>query len=292
MNQLSQSIFNIYHFTLNLRDTLEYCIERPHSKTLYEQRKNVLTNGYKGTPITALSNFIENNKKQGGEAEEAMNNLTKKLDEFVNEFYSPESRIITVSGEEIRVDHTQHQKIYEYVVDLYQTLLGIMKGFVSFGKQNGQYEPIIGELLEKDERLFRSVLAMLVMRDYIKAFGEFQKVVGESQGKASPQSTFIVENEIKPLAGYLRFSRANITLTDNKTLDLLDKVETVIQMAEGRRDRRDNKSFKEIFDSLLKELNEQVRDVEAPWKELYQRIFEEIISLSRAQATDEAANKA
>ena len=63
MNQISQYMFNIYHYLLNLRDTLEYTIDREHGKTLYEQRKTVLTKGIEEG--SALGNFFKNNKEQG-----------------------------------------------------------------------------------------------------------------------------------------------------------------------------------------------------------------------------------
>ena len=45
MNQINHYIFDLYHYLLNLRDTLEYVIEREHQEALYNQRKTVLTQG-------------------------------------------------------------------------------------------------------------------------------------------------------------------------------------------------------------------------------------------------------
>ena len=61
--------------------------------------------------------------------------------------------------------------------------------------------------------------------------------MAESQGKPTPQSNFIVQNEIVKMAGFLRFSRQHVRATDNETLDLLDDTLKVIEMTEGRRDR-------------------------------------------------------
>ena len=62
MNQTSQYIFNLYHYLLNLRDTLEFTINRDHGLNLYNQRKTVLVEGMK--PGSAFGNFLENNKEQ------------------------------------------------------------------------------------------------------------------------------------------------------------------------------------------------------------------------------------
>ena len=45
MNQVSQYIFNLYHYLLNLRDTMEYVIDREHKLDVYNNRKNVITKG-------------------------------------------------------------------------------------------------------------------------------------------------------------------------------------------------------------------------------------------------------
>ena len=100
--------------------------------------------------------------------------------------------------------------------------------------------------------------------------------MNESQGKATPQSNFIVQNELAKLAGFLRFSRAHAHCTDNETLDLLDETNRVLEMTEGRRQRPDNKGFKEIFDDLNKRLNEAVAKNEAAWKATYQQVVQEV----------------
>ena len=233
LNQTNQYIFNIYHYLLNLRDTLEYTIEREHSKNTYEQRKAVLTKGIeKGS---ALGNFFENNKEQGDKIKE-------KLNEFLNDVYADDSTILKVTEEGIRVDHTQHIKLYDQVVGLQESIRDILYGYLQYARQQNQEDPDMVELVKLDEIMTRSVLAMLVMRDFEKSFAEFQKVMSESQGKPTPQSNFIVQNEIVKMAGFLRFSRAHAHCTDNETLDLLDEVNATIEMTEGRRDRRENKS--------------------------------------------------
>lgn len=282
MNKTSQYIFNIYHYLLQLRDTLEYCINRDHEKTLFEQRQNVLVKGIEEN--APLGNFLKNNPEQGEK-------IKAKLQEFLDEVYGKDSTILVPTEEgKIRVDHTQHIKIFDYVTGISESIRDILYGYLNFAKGKNESEAIITDLVTLDDRLYRSILAMLVLKDYEAAFAEFQKTMGESQGKPTPQSNFIVQNELMKLAGFVRFSRAHAHCTDNATLDLLDEVNAVVEMCEGRRDRRENKSFKDIFEDINKRLNEQVAKVEPMWKDAFQKAFQEMVDLSRKEA--EEAKKA
>lgn len=269
MNQTSQYIFNLYHYLLNLRDTMEYTLNREHKKALYEQRKEVLIKGLQEN--TALGNFFKNNPEQGEK-------ITAKLKEFLDEVYGDNSTILTVSGDNVRVDYTQNIKIFDYVVGLSESIRDIIYGYLNFARTKHENESLITDLVTLDDRFYRVLLAMLVMREFEKSFGEFQKVMGETNGQNSPQSNFIVQNEIMKLAGMLRFSRDHHHCTDNETLDLLDKVNAVIEMTEGRRDRRNNRGFKDLFDELNKELSQAVDKNENAWKTAFQTTLKEALS--------------
>lgn len=277
MNQASQYIFNLYHYLLNLRDTLEFTLPRDHELAMYEQRKRVLKMGIeKGS---ALGNFLEQNKEQGEK-------IRKNLEDFIDDVYGDNSTVLIISNDKVRVDHTQHLKIYEYVVGNAEAIRDIVYGYINFARSRNELEPEMSELMKKDEVLYRTILAMLVMRDFEKSFAEFQKVMGENQGKPSPQSNFIVQNEINKMSGFIRFSRQHCHATDNKTLDLLDEVNEVIEMCEGRRDRREKTpgvlySFKEVFDNINSKLNEYLREVEPVWKECFDKIFNEAIEAEK-----------
>ena len=280
MNQTSQYIFNIYHYLLNLRDTMEYTIDREHLKNMYDQRKEVLTKGIQ--PGSALGNFLDNNKEQGDK-------IREKINAFMEEVYSDGNTILVPTADgKIRVDHTQHIKIFDGVTGLTESIRDIIYGYLNYARQKNESEAIINDLVALDDRLYRLVLAMLVLREFEKSFSEFQKVMTESQGKPTPQSNFIVQNEIAKLAGFIRFSRAHIHVTDNETLDLLDEVNAVVEMTEGRRDRRGNKSFKEIFEDINKRLNDSVAKVEPLWREAFNKALSEMMQLNRKQAAEKS----
>ena len=273
LNQTNQYIFNIYHYLLNLRDTLEYTIERDHSKAIYDQRKTVLTKGIEAG--SALGNFFENNKEQGDKIKE-------KINEFLNDIYADDSTVLKLSEDgKLRVDHTQHVKIFEQVIGLQESIRDILYGYMNFARSKNESNEDMVNLVTLDERLTRVVIAMLVMREFEKSFGEFQKVMAESKGQPTPQSNFIVQNEISKMASLMRFSRAHAHCTDNETLDLLDDVNKVIEMTEGRRDRRDNKSFQDIFNDINRRLGDMVAKLEPQWKVCYENIFKQVVESAK-----------
>ena len=279
MNQTSQYIFNIYHYLLNLRDTLEFTIDREHNVNLYNQRKTVLIEGKKSG--SAFGNFLDNNKEQAEK-------LVEKLDEFIEDFYSDNSTVLTVVGDKVRVDHTQNIKLFEETIQLSESVRDILFGYLNYAKSRNELDEEIEQLVVRDERLYRSIVNMLVMGEFEKSFGEFQKVMGESQGKPTPQSNFIVQNELQKLAGLIRFSRSHTHVTDNTTLDMLDKAITVLEMSEGRRDRRDNRSFKDLFEEVNREANAAVRTNEPAWKEAYEKALADVIAEQNKAAGKDA----
>ena len=279
LDAMNQYIFNIYHYLLNLRDTVEYTIDREHTKQVYDTRKNVLNSGI--APTAALGNFFENNKEQGEK-------VKARLLEVIKDFYEDDSVIKVTEDGKIRVDHTQHIKIFDEVVGVQESVRDILFGYINYARQQNNANEEMEKLVAIDERLTRSIFAMLIMREFEKSFAEFQKVMTESKGQPTPQSNFIVQNEISKMASLIRFSRAHAHNTDNETLDLLDDVNKVIEMTEGRRDRRDNKSFQEIFNDINRRLSDHVAKLEPQWKEVYEKLFKEMVEISQKK---EAENK-
>ena len=281
MNNFSLYTFRLYHYLLTVRDTLEYSIKREHKIEVYEARKKILTeNLNEGTPF---GDFLKNNGETGEKIKERIN-------AFIEDLYSENSTILMPSGQEVRVDVGQIVTLYDMTVGVTETLRDIVYQYINYGMQKEDVDQLLVQLVSEDERMYRVVLAMLGMRTFEESFAEFQKVMNESQGKATPQSNFIVQNELAKLAGFLRFSRAHAHCTDNETLDLLDETNRVLEMTEGRRQRPDNKGFKEIFEDLNKRLNEAVARNEAAWKQTYQQVVAEVTKSSQPQKPADAAN--
>ena len=278
MNNFSLYTFRLYHYLLTLRDTMEYSIKRDHKVEVYENRKKILTeNLEEGTPF---GDFLKNNGEAGDKIKE-------KVQQFLENLYSEQSTILVPSGELVRVDVGQMVTLFDMTVGLTETLRDIVYQYIAFGQNNKEIDPMIVGLVGDDERMYRIVLAMLVMRLFEESFAEFQKVMAESQGKQTPQSNFIVQNELVKYAGFLRFSRQHTRATDNETLDLLDETLKVIEMTEGRRQRPDNKGFKEIFEDLNNKLNNTAAKFEGVWKQTYTRVVQEV---TKNQQPAEQAN--
>ena len=275
MNNFSLYTFRLYHYLLTLRDTLEYAIKREHKVEIYNNRKKILIdNLQEGTPF---GDFLKNNGETGDK-------IREKVQSFIDELYSENSTILVPSGEIVRVDTAQIVTLYDMTVGLTETLRDIVFQYIAYGQNNKEIDPMMVDLVNDDERMYRIILSMLVMRSFQESFAEFQKVMGESQGKPTPQSNFIVQNELVKMAGFLRFSRQHTRCTDNETLDVLDETLKVIEMTEGRRQRPDNKGFKEIFDDLNNKLNAQAAKLETIWKGQYQRVVEDVTKNQQAAA--------
>lgn len=281
MKQINQYIFNIYHFILNVRDTMEYTIKRDHDAKIFENRKKVIEDNLKEG--TAFGNFLKNNGEAGDKIKE-------QVQTFINDFYGPDQHVLTVSGDKVRVDYSQNIKILEDVLNLSNPLRDILTQYVAMSRQQKDDEAVITNLVTLDERMFRVVYTMLVMRTFEESFGEFQKMMNESKGQPTPQSNFIVQNELFKLAKCLRESRQRIHVTDNETLDIIDDTLKVVEMTEGRRDRPGQKGFKEIFDDINRRLSDYVNIIEPQWKAAYDQGVKEMIEASKA-AQAEASEK-
>ena len=281
MNNFSLYTFRLYHYLLTVRDTLEYTIKREHKVEVYESRKKILTeNLEEGTPF---GDFLKNNGETGDKIKE-------KINSFIEELYSEKSTILIPSGETVRVDVAQIVTIFDMAVGITETLRDIVYQYINYGLKNEDVDQLLVQLVGEDERMYRVVLSMLVMRAFQESFAEFQKVMNESKGQPTPQSNFIVQNELVKLAGYLRFSRQHTRATDNETLDLLDETLKVIEMTEGRRQRPNNRSFKDIFDELNNKLNTAAAQDENAWKQTYQKVVEEVTKSQKQPAPAEKAN--
>lgn len=257
MTQLSKYIVELYNYMLNVRDTMELVMPRDHSIDAYNARKKVLTDGIKEG--YAFGNFLKNNGEKGEE-------LNKKFSDFIEEYYSDNSSIIKIAGEQVRVDSSQNCKILIDVVSPVETFKDIIGQYMIVATQKNELDPEVKRLLVLDDRMFRIVFFMLTIREYEKSFAEFNKVMTESNGKPTPQSNFIVQNELAVMTRAMRDVRVHNKFTDNETLDLIDDALKVVEMTEGRRDRVGNKSFKDIFEDINRRLSEAVGKIEPEWK--------------------------
>ena len=280
MKNINQYNFDIIHVATHLRDTLEYVLPREHEEKVYNQRKEVLTKGL--SKETPLGKFLEANKDKFTE-------LLKNYDELLEEVYGDNSTILVKTAEgKIRVDHSQHLRIYELVTAMMEPIRDIIYFHVNLARKQNENEPVIEELMPYDDRQYRLFAYLLMMQDFQKSFFEFQKVMGEAGGKPTPQSNFIVQNELSKYAKMLRNIREHTRFTDNETLDVLDKCLQVVEMSEGRRDRRDNKNFPDLFKEALEGVNAKFTLNGPKWQEKFNKALQEMLADIRNNATAKA----
>ncbi len=262
MNNTSLYIFQLYQYLLNLRDTLEYTLPQPHPLPAYDQRKRILTDGLQSG--TALGNFLAQNGENGEK-------IKTNLEAVTSELYADGSTILYPEAEGVRVDSSQNIHIIDLVLGNAESLRDIIYQYIKYSQEHQENEDIIISLINDDEHLYRMIVAKVCLNEYLKSFGEFQKVMGESKGQPTPQSNYIVQNELSKVAALIRFSRSHTHTTDNKTLDVLDNVNKLLEMCEGRRERTNNASFQDLFKGVMNEVDDCIRLYEPKWKETFEK---------------------
>lgn len=270
MKNINQYNFDIIHVATHLRDTLEYVLPREHEEKVFNQRKEVLTKGL--SKETPLGKFLEANKDKFEE-------LIKNYNELLEDVYGENSTILVKTNDgKIRVDHSQHLKIYELVTAMMEPIRDAIYFHVNLARKQNENEAIIEDLMPYDDRQYRLFAFLLMMQDFQKSFFEFQKVMGEAGGKPTPQSNFIVQNELSHYARMLRSIREHARFTDNESLDALDLCLQVVEMSEGRRDRRDNKNFPDLFKEALDNLNKVFTANGPKWQERFNKALQEMLA--------------
>ena len=270
LNDTSLRILDLCNVLKTLRETMEYALPRDHEIAVYNQRKQILTS--LNDENSFIGRFIKDN-------EEKLKEFKERYKEFLEDIYSENSTVLMIGETDkfVRVDHTQHIKIFDYVVYLSETIRDIMFSHVAYARNNKQEETLTAEVVVLDEHFDRVLKTFLLLQEYQKSFAEFQKVMGETKGQPSPQSNFIVQNELSKLAGMLRFVRAHIHATDNRTLDDLDEVLELIEMTEGRRDRRDNKPFNDFFKSCFDKIGPYVNELAPQYSQKFNDAMKEMV---------------
>ena len=270
MNNSSQCIFDISHVNKNLRDTLEFLLPNPVEVKNYEARRKIIESIL--DPKTFLGKFLVDNA-------EKLEKFKKDYQDFIDEVYGEESTVLTKTAEgTIRVDNTQNLVILKGVVYLGETFRDIMFSHLQLARQQHLEEEAIVKFVDADERFDRAIKVHLLLGEYQKSFMEFQKVMNESKGQPSPQSNYIVQNELQVIASMLRFEREHLRFIDNKSLDVYDKVIELIQMCEGRRERRDNKTFPQIFEETTKMTATLANECGPRYNEQYQLNLKDMLA--------------
>ena len=270
MKNINQYNFDIIHVATHLRETLEYVLPREFDAKVYDQRKAVLEKGIE--PETPLGKFLEANKDKFEET-------IAKYHDLLDEVYGVDSTILVKTADgKIRVDHSQHIRIYELVTGIMDPLRDIIYFHLNLARRQNENEAVIDDLMKVDDSYYRLYAFLLIMQDFRKSFFEFQKVMGEAKGQPTPQSNFIVQNELAVLAKILRDVRSHNRCTENRVLDALDDCLKVVEMSEGKRDRIDDKSFPDLFTWALEGVTKLFNEYQPKWQELFNKALQEMLT--------------
>ena len=279
MNNISLYILNIYHYSLMIRDTLEYAMDKPsYNYQSYLMKKDLIIRGLE--PNTPFGSFLEKNNT---DEKHIGDEIKSKIKTFYDDVYGEDSTIIKVSPEhELRVDKAQHIAIYNYVIGIYETMLDILNSYIRVAKQNNQLEPEIDKLIHTNEAFYRGFVYLQLVQDLMKQFQEFQVVMNETKGQPSPQSNYISQ-DINKLFGFLKFVKDHCKLTDANTRDMFDDVSRLLDMVQGKRDLPSGKKFPDVFNDTIKHILEYVKPNEILWRDTYNPLYKELMDIAHKE---------
>ena len=283
METISRVIVSLVYYNSLVRDTLEYTSPKDkYEVNFYDYKRNGIVNEPKlNTPLKV---FLDQNGEKADE-------LRKRLEQFGEDFYSDNSTVVKKAADgTLRVDHAQNVKIFESVIPLHEELNSIINLHVNFARNNNQLEDRVVKLVEADERFYRGVALFALQGELVRQFEEFNKVMRESQGQATPQSNFI-QNDLNSLVKALNTVRQNATVKDNVYIAALDAVFAEVEMMNGRRDLPAGKNFADVFNDANVKISDLVKEAEEAWRINYTPLLQELIADSQKAQQAQAEAK-
>ena len=119
--------------------------------------------------------------------------------------------------------------------------------------------------------------------------GDALEEAGLVEGEESATSRFI-NNDINEIVKLIYTVRGSSRLTDERYMDVQDKVLKLIEYMTGRRDLPAGQSFGNIFKDVNDTLNGYVREVEPAFRNSYVPLMNELIQQARANGNKIGGN--
>ncbi|MCF0116804.1 MAG: hypothetical protein HUJ61_01990 [Bacilli bacterium] len=229
MNRTNHAIFLIFHYSIMVRDTLEYTLEKPenaapYSVENYKARKQVLT-GMLNNP-SPLTEFLNQNGETGEK-------IRTQLNDFIEDVYGDDSTILKVGQEGLRVDKAQSIKIFNYVVGLYETLSDVVNGYLNYAREQKQDEKDFENIVAFNNRFYRGISYMAIVHILAKTYKEFNDAMRESKGNPTPQSNFL-GNDLQQLVGFIQFIKEhNPNKDDEEIMAFINSTDDCIKVIGG-----------------------------------------------------------
>lgn len=270
-NPMSNVVTSFIYYNSLIRDTMEYCIKKDnYDLKVYEYRKNGIINEPKID--SALHNFLVNNGENGQK-------FLDKLNDFADLVYGDDSTILHVAEADktVRVDHAQHVTILENVITIHEELGSIIKLHINHMQKENTLEKELLNLIGLDEAYYRGIAMLNITNEFEVQFAEFQKVMGENQGKPSAASNFITQ-DLSKLAGLFNFMKNQATIRNDLYSAASDALTKVLEMSQGKRNLPEGKKFPDAFKEARDAAMKLIAAVENPWKQEFAKAVNSLVS--------------
>lgn len=287
MNQISEVLTTLIHYNVAVRDTLEYCLRKESfDPRMYEEKKrSILVEVDQHTP---LKDIIDHSGENGEK-------LEKAIRDFYAEVYGDDSTILKNADDGLRVDHAQHQAIYQHVLPIHEDVNNMILGVLADGHKNNLDVAEAEKVAIAEEALYRGVAYLTLVSDLNLLFNDFNKTMNENKGEPSPASNFIGQ-DIEATIRNINFVRSNAKVTNAIYKNMEDKIVALIENMTGRRDLPVGKRFPDVMRETVETINLYIRDAEAAFRACYgplvQALLEQVKADDEARARGEAPQAA
>ena len=267
MNNYTAAISSFIRFDVVVFNTLEYAMKKDkYEVEAYKARKEIIKTEI--SQSTPLKNCCDNSGEAG-------KNLLDKINELINEIYSPESTIVKLSQDEaeLRVDYSQAIKVFELILPIHEELRKIISAHVVAARKEDKFdESSLIEVIDKEEFFYRGLVNMLMLEELDHQFAEYNKARNEAKGGITAQSNFI-QNDINRLVKLFHSSREQCQIRSAEYYEVIDPLFALIEMTGGRRDLPAGKNFGDMFISVKKVSREHTAKWETEWKPVYEKFM-------------------
>jgi hypothetical protein len=213
MNNRTHFTLSFYHLNLAIRDTLEYVQTRQsYPLASWESKKRTLEMVMKEN--SPLYGFCANNGENGQKIMDAVKELYDTV-------YGDDKTYISIEGDQAKPDHAQNIKVLDMIIPLRQTFTNVMKQYFQAQKEDNSFEQEAEDIVKLEDNFYRVIISFILSQlIYSEKFVEFNRIMRENNGVATPESN-LVSNELVKLIqmyGYIK-SNVNEDFEDFKQAD-------------------------------------------------------------------------
>lgn len=286
MNQQSLFLATLINYNVNVRGTLEYCVQKDsYDVNFFNARKRAVLIEV-DEPRTPLKSIIDQSGDNGA-------NLEKEIRSFYDEVYGPESTVLKLDGEgkELRVDHAQHEVIYRHVLSIHESVDSMIRSLINQFHTANVNIAELEQLENLEEAIYRGVAYVTLLPDLWRRFNEYQTARREADGKETPASNFI-GRDLQTLIGHIGFVRQHAHLTNLTYKGMEDRINVLVENMIGRRDLAVGRTFLDVYRETIETVNAYVRDADKAFIELFPKVMNDLREQAKINAEAQAKAEA